>query len=79
MTARPEKGDASMVPNMKKVHQVMDQIEERVQKNNPNADVTVHPGPWNGSDADSTVAEKNRRPFVSEKSDNEGATKIPPA
>jgi cation diffusion facilitator family transporter len=38
---------------LKKVHQVMDQIEERVQQTILHADVTVHPEPWNGSEADS--------------------------
>lgn len=40
---------------LRKVHQVMDQIEERVQQNIPNADVTVHPEPWNNSGSDSIV------------------------
>ncbi len=51
---------------LRKVHQVMDQIEERVQQNIPNADVTVHPEPWNGPDSDSIGVDQTARTSIPE-------------
>jgi ferrous-iron efflux pump FieF len=45
---------------LKHVHEVMDQIEERVQQTIPNADVTVHPEPCDLVQVDSTVSAQPR-------------------
>jgi cation diffusion facilitator family transporter len=45
---------------LKKVHQLTDQVEERVQHNIPNADVTVHPEPCDPVPRETSVADNHR-------------------
>jgi cation diffusion facilitator family transporter len=62
---------------LRTVHQVMDQIEELVQQTIPNADVTVHPEPWNGPEADSLRVDPIARASIPETPRNKEIT--PPA
>jgi len=64
---------------LQKVHQVMDQIEEQVQKNIPNADVTVHPEPWNAPPGELNNIERNSVSSDSEKPESASSLENPPA
>jgi cation diffusion facilitator family transporter len=64
---------------LKKVHQVMDQIEERVQQTIPHADVTMHPEPWNGPPEELNNIEQNSVPSDSEKPKSASSLENPPA
>lgn len=64
---------------LKRAHQIMDQIEERVQNSIPNADVTVHPEPCAAPLIDSLMVEQKGGSADSEKSRDRASQNKPTA
>lgn len=64
---------------LKQVHQIMDQIEERVQNTIPNADVTVHPEPCTAPLIDFLMVEQKPGSADSEKSRDRASQNKPTA
>jgi divalent metal cation (Fe/Co/Zn/Cd) transporter len=64
---------------LRKVHHLMDQIEERVQQTIPNSDVTVHPEPWNAHPGELNNIEQTSVPSDSEKPKSTSRLDNPPA